>query len=117
MNMTVGNTLFKMRVSHLVTYEPGPYKRNVDHCLVKRKQRKFLKDIKVLPSEECITQRKPLVYDLKIIKVKDTRKMFVPRIKIWKLHEDSVNSDFSSYINKYRDSSQKVLLLKVIGTS
>ena len=30
---------------------------------------------------------------------KNTRK------KIWKLHEDSVKSDFSSYVNKYRNVS------------
>ena len=29
------------------------------------------------------------------------------RRKIWKLHEDSVKSDFRSYINQYRASSQK----------
>ena len=44
MNMTPGNTLLKMRATHLVTYESGPSKTNVDHCLVRRKQRKFLKD-------------------------------------------------------------------------
>ena len=43
-NMTPGNTLFKMRATHLVTYESGSSKTNVDHCLVRRKQRKFLKD-------------------------------------------------------------------------
>ena len=52
MKMTVGNTVFKNEASHLVICEPGPPKPQVDYCLVRRKQRKLLKDIKVLPSKE-----------------------------------------------------------------
>ena len=56
MNVTVQNKLFTKRVSHLVTYESGLSKSQAD-CLVQRNQRKSLKDIiKVLPSEECLTQ-------------------------------------------------------------
>ena len=38
MNMAVA-----LRASHLVTYESGPSKTQVDYCLVRRIQRKFLK--------------------------------------------------------------------------
>ena len=48
--------------------------------------------VKVLPSEEC----KPLLCDFKTRKVKDTMIKFVPRRKIWKLHEENVKSDFRS---------------------
>ena len=75
--------------------------------MVRRNHKKFLKNMKVLPSEECTTHRKALVCDIKIRKVKDTRRKFLPRRKIWKLHEDSVKSNFRSYINKYRASSPK----------
>ena len=33
-NITVGNKLFKKRASHLITYESGPSKTQVDYCLV-----------------------------------------------------------------------------------
>ena len=82
MNMTVRNTLFKKRVSHLVTYESGISKTWTDYSLVRRNQRKFLEDIKVLPGEECITQYNPLVRDFKIRKAKGTRRKFAPRRKI-----------------------------------
>ena len=65
-NMTVGNTLFKKRASHLVIYEYCLLKSQVDYSLVRRNQRKF--------GEECITQHKPLECDFKIRKVKDTRR-------------------------------------------
>ena len=58
MNMTVENTIFKMRASHLVTYKSGPSKTQVDFYFV-------LKDKKVLPSVEFITQHKLLVCDFK----------------------------------------------------
>ena len=48
-----------------------------------------------------------MVCDFKIRKVKDIRRKFVPRGKKWKLHEDSIKSDFRSYINKYGENSQK----------
>ena len=48
MNMAVENTLFKKSESHPVTYKAGPSKTRVDYCLVRRNQRKFLKDIEVL---------------------------------------------------------------------
>ena len=63
-----------------------------------------MKDIKVLPREDCIIiQLKPLVRDFKIRKVKE--KIFR---KIRKLHEDNVKNDFRSYIKKYRAGSQRV---------
>ena len=75
MNIVVGNTLFR-----------NSSKTQVDYWLLRRHQRKFSKDIKVLPSEECITQHKSFLCDFKTRKVKDTRIKFVPRRKIWKLY-------------------------------
>ena len=103
MDMIVANTFFKKRDSHLVTYESGSAKTQVDYCLVRKDQRKLLKDIKVIPSEECIAQHKPVICNLKIKKVKSTRRRFVPRRKIWKLHESSVKSDFSLYVREFRE--------------
>ena len=53
--------------------------------MVNRDQRKFEKDIKVSPYEECITRHKLLVSDYKIKKgeAKYSKKEFVPWAKIW----------------------------------
>lgn len=59
--MTVGNKLFNMRASCLVPYGPGPSKSQVHYFLTRRDQRKFAKDIKVLPTKQCFHQHKPLV--------------------------------------------------------
>ena len=50
MNVTVGKTLFKNRASHLATFESGPTKTEVNYCLIRRNERKFFQDMKVLPS-------------------------------------------------------------------
>lgn len=60
-NLVGGNITFKKRASQLVTYHCGLLKTQVDYWLVRGDQRKFVKDVKVLPSEECITQHIPLV--------------------------------------------------------
>ena len=39
--MTLGNTFSEKKASHLVTYEPGPSKTQVDYSLVRKNQRKF----------------------------------------------------------------------------
>ena len=82
MKITVENTLSNKRASYLVILQSDPSKTRFNYNLVRRKQRKFLKDINVLPSEDCITQHRPLVFDLNIRKVKDTREMLVPGRKM-----------------------------------
>ena len=62
--------------------------------------------IEDLHSKECFTQDKLLVCDFKIWKVNDTMNKFVPMRKIWKLHENGIKSDFTTYTNKDRASSQ-----------
>ena len=72
--ISLRNILFKEIVSHLVMYLFDQSKIQVD-CLTPKK---FLKDIKVIPSKQCITQHKPFVFDFKVVKAKDSRKDLTP---------------------------------------
>ena len=67
----------------------------------------ILIDIKVLLSQECLTQHKPFVCDFIIRKVKDTIRKIFPYINYIKLQKDNLKSDSKSYINKYGDNSQE----------
>ena len=58
MNMKVGNTSKKRQI-YLVSYESVPSKIKIDYCLARGDERKFVKDKKGLPNEECIMQSKP----------------------------------------------------------
>ena len=53
-------------------------------------------DVKVIPSEECVTQHKLVVCDvlLKLPPVQ-TMKPFVPKLRCWKLKDPSVKETFS----------------------
>ena len=73
--MIVGNTLVRKLASSLIFYEYSPPKNLVDYCLVKRDQKTFLKDIKVLCSWRVQNPDKPMICDFKIQKVKDTRRL------------------------------------------
>ena len=83
------------------------FTKQSDYCFVRSNQQKFLKDIKFLTSEEFITWHNPFVCDFKIRKVKQIRRMFVPKRKIWILHEDSVKNGFTPYVSKQKECSQE----------
>ena len=68
---------------------------------------KFLKYMKVLPNKVCITQHNISISDFTIKKVKGTKRKFVTCKLIWKLHNKSLKSDFSTYANKYKEIRQE----------
>ena len=108
LNLFVGNTYFKKKDSHLVTFESGLARTQIDYFLFRQNQRKFLCDVKVIPSEECIAQHKPVVCVLKIKKLKTIKRKFVPRRKVWKLSETAVVDSFKSHLDtaiRQKDSS------------
>ena len=61
--LVVGNTLFKKRDTHLVTYCSGPHMTQIDYMLFRKNFRKSVLNVKVIPSEECVQQHKLLVGD------------------------------------------------------
>ena len=61
MYITIGNTLFKKRVNYLVIHKAGPSTTQLSYFLLSRNQRKCLKDIKLLPSIDFLTQHNTVV--------------------------------------------------------
>ena len=57
-HMVICNTLFKKRDSHLITYVSGDHKTQVDYILFRSGLRKLIKDVKVIPNEECMPQHR-----------------------------------------------------------
>ena len=54
----------------------------VDYILVKKKDRKYLQDVKVIPGEEFVTQHKPVICDFRIKKVYKVKRKYTPRRKV-----------------------------------
>ena len=86
-NLVVLNLLFTKRERHLVTYQSDEYQSQIDYILVKQQNIKLVRDIKVIPNEECVTQENLLVSDVRIVKSKDRSKIFLPKRRVWKLQQ------------------------------
>ena len=95
-NMVVGNTLFKKRDSHLITYVSGDHKTQVDYVLFRSGLRKLLKDVKVIPNEECLPQHRLLVCTFKISIPPKPKRKFTARLRTWKLRDPVIEADFKT---------------------
>ena len=74
------NSYFKKKDNHLVTYESGPYRSQIDFILVKKRDRKLVKNATVINGEECAMQHKLLVCDLRLRAARVTKHKFVPKL-------------------------------------
>ena len=63
-DFVIGNTFFVKRDSHLMTYQSGNAKTQIDFILLRKRNLKMAKDIKVITSEECVPQHKLLICEL-----------------------------------------------------
>jgi hypothetical protein len=59
------NTLFRKRVSHLVTFSSGQHCSQIDFILVRREDMHACLDCKVMPGECVVPQHKLMVADFR----------------------------------------------------
>ena len=94
LGMVVCNMLFEKQDSRLITYTSGGNVSQIDYIMVKRSDRKFVKDVKVIAGEECALQHQLLVCDLTIKATKEAKKPFIPKRRVWKLKDATVREEF-----------------------
>ena len=85
--------------NHLITYQSGGCSSQVDYILLQCKKFHLVKDIKVIPGEECIIQHRFLIRDLKLKISKNTEKKFVPKLRAWKLKDPSMKEVYVESLN------------------
>ena len=65
------------------------------------------KDMKVIPSEECVSQHKLLICELRLKTPKPHPKPFSPKLRYWKLKEPTVQEEyelvFKSKVNAFNN--------------
>ena len=83
--LVVGNSWFKKKFEHLVTYQSEDCKTQIDYILYKRSFRKMVSKVKVIVGKECATQHRLVVGDFKVCTHAHPKSRFVPRTKVWKL--------------------------------
>jgi hypothetical protein len=62
-DLIVAHTLFRKRVSHLVTFNNGQHCSQIDFILARRDDRDTCLDCKVIPGECVVSQHKLMVAD------------------------------------------------------
>ena len=106
-DFVIGNTFFVKRDSHLITYQSGNVKTQIDFILLRKRNLKMAKDIKVIPSEECVPQHKFLICELRLKTLKPHPKPFSPKLRYWKLKEPTVQEEyervFKSKVNAFNN--------------
>ena len=90
LDMVVCNTWFKKRDSRIITYSSGDCSTQIDYILVRNKDRKLVKDVKVISREEVASQHRIVVSDVKIEPCKEEKQPFIPKRTVWKLNERDV---------------------------
>ena len=81
-------TWFRKGEKRKVTYSAGGNKSEIDFVPVEKGNRKYLRDVKIIPGE---LQHRSVVVDLVKKKV---RKEAIERRKVWKLKEDDTSARF-----------------------
>jgi len=74
--------------SQLVTYAAGPAKSMVDYIIVQQEDKAKVRNVKVIPNEQCVPKHKLLVMDMQFSTRKIRHKKFEPRVRVRKLKEE-----------------------------
>ena len=93
-DFVIGNSFLDKRDSHLIAYQPGNAKTQTDFIHLRKRNLKMAKNIKVIPSEECVPQHKLLTCELRLKTPKPHPKSFSPRLRYWKLKEQTLQKEF-----------------------
>jgi len=98
LNFVICNTLFVKQESQLVTCAAGPVKSTVDYIIVRQKDKAKVRNVKVIPNEECVPKHKLLVMDMRFSTRKRRRKKFEPRVCVWKLKEEKTCEEYETMV-------------------
>ena len=96
-DLLLGNTCFKKRDSHLITYTSGNAATQLDVILFPRAMRKLVTDVKVIPGEEVALQHQLLVCDMRLDVPPKPKHKFTPRLKVWKLTDPQRRNHFQVF--------------------
>ena len=79
LDMIVSNMFFKKRDTRLITQTLEPSETQSDYIILRNKDRKRVRDTKVIAGEEVAQQRQLLIFDIMICAVKEVKKPFVSK--------------------------------------
>ena len=83
-NLVVTNSYFRKQESHFITYRSGSGRRQIDYILMRKRDFKLVKNVKVVPNEEFVSQHKLLIADTLISAPLPKGRNFIPKCRVWK---------------------------------
>ena len=95
----LGTTFFNKNEEHLITYKSGGNSSQIDFIMTRRADLKEMRDCKVIPGEEVVSQHRLLCAVLRTKEAKRKRRTREKRIKIWTLKGEKVT--------EYRDNVEE----------
>ncbi|XP_037794113.1 uncharacterized protein LOC119589586 [Penaeus monodon] len=97
-DMVIGNTLFRKRNEHLISYKSNDGASQIDFLLYRRRNIREIKNCKVVPGDHVTEQNRLVVTDLTIdVSQKQKRKTTTQRrIKRFKLKENGFQQEFKA---------------------
>ncbi|XP_063602487.1 craniofacial development protein 2-like [Penaeus indicus] len=100
LDMVIGNTLFRKRNEHLITYRSGEQASQIDFFLYRRRNIKEIKNCKVIPSDHVTLQHRLVAIDLAIaVTQRQKRKVTTEkRIKWFKLKDHDLKQQFKDRV-------------------
>ena len=107
-DLLLGNTCFKKRDSHLITYRSGNAAMQIDFSLFPREMRKIVTDVKVIPGEEVALQPQLLVCDMKLDVPPKPKRKFTPHLKVRKLTDPQRRIHFQEVFKLHVSASAGV---------
>ena len=84
--VSIANTFFRKRESHLVTFSSRQHSSQIDFVLARRKDKRACLGCKVIPGECVVSQYKLLVADFYFqVRARRDKQAKIKRTKWWKL--------------------------------
>jgi len=76
----------------LATYAAGPIKSTVDYITVWQGGKAKVRNVRVIPNEECVAKHKLLVMDMWFNTIKRWHMKLQPRVRVWKFKKEEYQS-------------------------
>ena len=103
--MVVCNTWFTKKDSQKITYESGGFKTMVDYILVRKEERRTVRNVTVIQSEACIKQHKLMISVILLDdQVKKKKEVFESKCRVWKLKEEEIHMKFKEKFQSKAES-------------
>ena len=100
------STCFQKRKSCLISFRSGETETMINYILVNNNYGSSVKDVKVTPGEEIVSQHCLVLIDM-VFKKKVRRKVkFRKKLKLWRLRESEVKEEFAEGVNNKFDDSE-----------